>query len=205
MGALTPQESKKEEWPEQRKWIQKYLVKEKYPGQGLQGLVADYSWPRLLGMSWTLATGSGRRGGATKESSSACPSIAELHLQGKKGCHIWLCWKDWGTAKSELWSLGCSFTLEMSTEQRSVTNTDQEDADLALVRMMASQRVTRVRVTQATCVRNNVKGWVHLFPGGNDFPLRLVGQIDTGKWRSKILREEIPWAEAQKRKLSRHF
>ena len=51
MGALTPQESKKEEWPEQRKWIQKYLVKEKYPGQGLQGLAADYSSPRLLGMS----------------------------------------------------------------------------------------------------------------------------------------------------------
>ena len=93
-----PQESEKEQWPEQRKWIQRYLVKEKYPGQGLQGLAADYSWPRLLGMSWTLATGSGRRGGATKESSSACPSIAELHLQGKKGCHIWLYWKDWGTA-----------------------------------------------------------------------------------------------------------
>lgn len=39
----------------------------------------------------------------------------------------------------------------MSTEQGSVKNTDQEDADLACVKIMASQRITHVSDSGHTC------------------------------------------------------
>ena len=151
-------------------------MKEKYQGQGLQGLAAGYSWPWLSGTSWTLATGSGRRGGARMESSSACPSIVPLHLQGKKGCHFWLYWKDWGIAVKvrtliirmfiHPWNVYWARQCEKHRPRRRRSCMCQDNG----IAENNSRQWLRPHV-----LRNNMKEWAHLFPGGNDFPFRFVG------------------------------